>query len=72
MPVDEFVEHRTDILHTYGQPPLYLAARWASKNLGKGFPNQRPQGRVMSVDSGMDFEEELFSLVGRDALYEYS
>ena len=26
----------------------------------------------MSVDSGMDLEEELFPLVGRDALHEYS
>ena len=26
----------------------------------------------MSVDSSMDFEEELFPLVGRDALHEYS
>ena len=25
----------------------------------------------MSTDSGMDLEEELFSLVGRDALHEY-
>ena len=26
----------------------------------------------MSVDFGMDLEEELFPLVGRDALHEYS
>ena len=26
----------------------------------------------MSVDSSMDFEEDLFLLFGRDALYEYS
>jgi len=26
----------------------------------------------MFVDSGMDLEEELFPLVGRDALHEYS
>ena len=26
----------------------------------------------MSTDSGMDLEEELFPLVGRDALHEYS
>ena len=26
----------------------------------------------MSIDSGMDLEEELFPLVGRDALHEYS
>ena len=26
----------------------------------------------MSADSGMDLEEELFPLVDRDALYEYS
>ena len=26
----------------------------------------------MSVDSGMDLEEELFPLVGRDALHEYT
>ena len=27
---------------------------------------------MMSADSSMDFEEELFPLVGRDALHEYS
>ena len=27
---------------------------------------------MMSTDSGMDFEEKLFSLVGQDALHEYS
>ena len=27
---------------------------------------------MVSVDSGMDLEEELFPLVGRDALHEYS
>jgi len=26
----------------------------------------------MSIDSGMDLEEELFPLVGQDALHEYS
>ena len=26
----------------------------------------------MSADSGVDLEEELFALVGRDALHEYS
>ena len=26
----------------------------------------------MFIDSGMDFEEKLFPLVGRDALHEYS
>ena len=26
----------------------------------------------MSIDSSMDFEEEFFPLVGRDALHEYS
>jgi len=42
------------------------------KTLAKGFPDQRPQGRMMSADSVMDFEEKLFSLVDRDALHEYS
>ena len=27
---------------------------------------------MMSTNSGMDFEEKLFPLVGRDALHEYS
>ena len=35
------------------------------KTLVKGFPDQRPRGRVMSTDSSMDLEEELFPwLVG--------
>ena len=38
----------------------------------KGFSDQRSQGHVMSTDSGMDLEEELFPLVGRDVLHEYS
>ena len=42
------------------------------KALAKGFPDQRPQGRVMSTDSGMDLEEDLFPLVGQDALHEHS
>jgi len=42
------------------------------KNLSKGFFDQRPRGHVMSADSGMDLEEELLALVGRDALHEYS
>ena len=41
------------------------------KTLAKGFSNQRPWGHVVSIDSGMDLEEELFPLVGRDALHEY-
>ena len=41
------------------------------KTFLKGFSDQRPQSYVMSVDSGMDLEE-LFPLVGRDALHEYS
>ena len=41
------------------------------KTLSKGFSDQRPWGRVMSVDSVKDLEEELFPLVGRDALHEY-
>ena len=41
------------------------------KTLSKGLSDQRPHGRMMSVDSGMDLEEELFPLVGRDALHEY-
>ena len=28
-------------------------------------------GRVMSIDPGMDLEEELLPLVGRDALHEH-
>ena len=42
------------------------------KTLVKGFSDQRPRGCVMSADFGMDLEEELLALVGRDALYEYS
>ena len=42
------------------------------KTLTKGFFDQRPRGHVMSTDSGMDLKEELFPLVGRDALHEYS
>ena len=42
------------------------------ETLAKGFPDQRPRGHVMSTDSSVDFEEELFPLVGRDALHEYS
>ena len=41
------------------------------KTLAKGFSNQRPWGHVMSIDSVIDLEEELFPLVGRDALHEY-
>ena len=41
------------------------------KTLAKVFPDQRPWGRVMSIDSGMVFEK-LFPLVGRDALHEHS
>ena len=42
------------------------------KTLAKGFSDQRPWGHVVSVDFGMDLEEELFPLVGRDALHEFS
>ena len=42
------------------------------ETLAKGFPVQRPRGHVMSVDSSVDFEEELFPLVGQDALHVYS
>ena len=42
------------------------------KTLLKGFTDKRPWGHVMSIDFGMDLEEELFPLVGRDALHEYS
>ena len=42
------------------------------KTLAKGFSDQRPRGRVMSVDSSMDLEEDLFYLVGRDVFHEYS
>ena len=42
------------------------------KTLMKGFSNQRPQGHVMSTYSSMDLKEELFPLVGGDALHEYS
>ena len=52
---------------------LYISQRGGLvKILAKGFSNQQPWGRVMSIDSGMDLEEELFPLVGRDALLEYS
>ena len=42
------------------------------ETLTKGFLDQRPWGHVMSVDSSVDLEKELFPLVGRDALHEYS
>ena len=42
------------------------------KILSKGFSDQRSWGRMMSTDSSVDLEEELFPLVGRDALHEYS
>ena len=42
------------------------------KTLVKGFLDQRPRGHVMSIDSGMDLEEELLPLVCQDALHEYS
>ena len=42
------------------------------KTLAKGLFDQQPQGHVMSTDFDMDLEEELFPLVGRDALHEYS
>ena len=38
----------------------------------KGFFDQQHRGHVMSVDSSVDLEEELFPLVSRDALHEYS
>ena len=51
---------------------LYLSQRSGLvKTLSKGFSNQQPQARVMSVDFSMDLEEELFPLVGRDALHEH-
>ena len=52
---------------------LYISQRSGPvKTLMKGFSDQQPRGRVMSADFGMDLKEELFPLVGRDALYEYS
>ena len=42
------------------------------KILAKGFFDQRPWGHVMSADSSMDLKEELFPLVSRDALHEYT
>ena len=42
------------------------------KTLEKGFSDQRPWGHVVSTDSSMDLEEELFPLVGRYAFHEYS
>ena len=57
MLANEFVERRTDIPHTCGRSHLHLIVRWASKNLGEDF--------------GMDLEEDLFPLVGWDALHEY-
>ena len=39
--------------------------------MAKGFSDQRPWGHVMFVDPGMDLEEVLLPLVGRDALHEY-
>ena len=44
---------------------LYILQRGGLvKTLVKGFPDQQPQGHVMSVDSDVDFEEKLFPLVG--------
>ena len=71
MPANGFTERRTGILHTCRRPPLHLVAQWASKTLAKGFSNQRPCGRVMSANLGMDLEEELPPLVGGDTLHEY-
>ena len=52
---------------------IYISQRSGPvKNLAKGFSDQRPWSHVVSVDSSMDLEEELFLLVGRDALHEYS
>ena len=52
---------------------LYISQRSGPvKTLAKGFLDQRPWGHMMSIDSGMDFEEKLFSFVGWDALHEYS
>ena len=52
---------------------LYISQRSRLvKPLAKGFSDQRPWGHVVSIDSGMDLEEELFPLVVRDALHEYS
>ena len=39
--------------------------------MAKGFSDQRPWDHVISVDPGMDLEEELLPLVGGDALHEY-
>ena len=52
---------------------LYISWRGGPvKTLVKDLSYQRPRGYVMSVDSSIDLEEELFPLVGRDALHEYS
>ena len=67
-----FAERRTGILRTCGRPPLHPIERGLVKTLTKGFSDQRPRGHVMSTDSGMDLDKELFPLVGRDALHEYS
>ena len=42
--------------------PCILQRSGLIKTLAKAFFNQRPWGHVMSVDSSMDLEEELFSL----------
>ena len=39
--------------------------------MAKGFFDHRPRGHVMSIDPGMDLEEELLPLIGRDALHEH-
>ena len=41
------------------------------QTLVKGFFDQRPWGRVMSTNPGMDLEEEPLPLVGGDALHEH-
>ena len=39
--------------------------------MAKGFSDQRPWGRVMSADPGVDLNVELLPLVGRDGLHEH-
>ena len=72
MPASAFAERRTSILTPVDDLLCISQRSGLVKTLAKGFFDQRPQGHVMSTDFGMDFEEELLALVGRDAFHEYS
>ena len=71
MPANGFAEHRIGIF-TPMDDLLYISQRGGPvKTLTKGFSDQRPWGRMMSANPGMDLEEVLPPLVGGDTLHEY-